>query len=73
MHRTSNIEPLHLTWTASLSLHERVLDRIVDVLLDADEVLQMLKRDDAQAVQWIEPHLVKVLDEVNEVMKRLCD
>jgi hypothetical protein len=58
---------------AVIAAHERVLDRLADLLLDADEVLDMLRADDAVNVRWVEPHLQIVYDEVNDVMKKLCD
>jgi hypothetical protein len=73
MHRSTNIEPLRLMWPEGIPAHERVLDRLADLLFDADDVLAMLKADDARCVQWIEPHVLKVYDEVNEVMKKRCD
>ena len=57
----------------SLPAHERVLDRLADLLFDADEVLDMLRAEDASSVRWIEPVVRKAYDEVNDVMKRLCN
>ena len=64
---------LSFTQREVLPAHERVLDRLADLLFDADEVLDMLRADDAATVRWVEPHLQIVYDEVNGVMKRLCD
>lgn len=51
----------------------RVLDRLADLLFDADEVLDMLRAEDVSSVRQIGPVVQKAYDEVNDVMKRLCD
>lgn len=56
-----------------LPLQERVLDRLADLMLGADEVLDMLAAGDAASMRWAEPHLRIVYDEINGVMKRICD
>jgi hypothetical protein len=66
-------EPLPSVQRRALPAHERVLDRLADLLLDADEVLHMLRADDAESVRWLEPHLEIVYNKVNDVMKKLCD
>lgn len=59
--------------SASLPAYERVLDRLADLLFDADEVLDMLKADDAVSLHWIQPHVQSVYDDVNAVMQKLCE
>ena len=66
-------EPLPYTEQLTVSAHERVLDRLADLLFDADEVLDMLRAEDAVSIRWVEPHLQIVYDELNGVMKKLCD
>ena len=58
---------------AHLPLHERVLDRLADLLIEAEELLDLLNRADARDLGWIEPHIRNVYDEVDAVMRRLCD
>ena len=71
--RTFDFEPLALTENPSLPAHERVLDRLADLLFGTDELLDMLKAEDAMRIRWVERHLRTVYDELNDVMKRLCN
>lgn len=71
--RTFDVEPLALTENPSLPAHERVLDRLADLLFGTDELLDMLKAEDAMRIRWVERHLETVYDELNDVMKRLCN
>jgi hypothetical protein len=76
-HMNANVkpyfEPLPSAQRLALPAHERVLDRLADLLLDADEILHMLRADDAKNIGWLEPHIEIVCDKVNDVMKKLCD
>jgi hypothetical protein len=47
--------------------------RLADLLFDAGEVLEMLRAENAMRLQWVGPHIQRVYDEVNDVMKELCD
>jgi hypothetical protein len=69
----AHFERLTRAQLSELPAHERVLDRLADLLFDADEVLDMLRADDAKSIRWLEPHLQIVYDELNGVMKKLCD
>lgn len=71
--RQTELQPLSLARVLSLPLQERVLDRLADLLFDADEVLDLLKREDARGLQWVEEQVQRVYDDVNDVMKQLCD
>ena len=71
--RTLDFEPLPLAENASLPAHERVLDRLADLLFNTDELLDMLKAEDAMRIRWVEPHVRTVYDELNGVMKKLCN
>jgi hypothetical protein len=52
---------------------ERIVDRLADVLLDLDEVLQMLNVEEANGMLWLDPHLRNACDEVDVVMQKLTD
>lgn len=54
-------------------LCERVLDRLTELLLAADDVLDMLASYDASAIHWVRPHVQNAYNEVNDVMKRLTN
>jgi hypothetical protein len=58
---------------AHLPLQERVMDRLVDLLLDADELLAALEDTDAANVRWIEPHIRRAFEEFDFVMRRMTD
>ena len=64
---------LSFAQSACLPTQERVLDRLADLMLDADEVLDLLKGEDARTVAWVKPHVQNVYDTVNALMQRLCD
>lgn len=53
-----------------------VLDRLADALFAADEILGILRREDAETLpaEWlasIEPNVSRIYDRVNDLMKRL--
>jgi hypothetical protein len=59
-----------------LPLSERVLDRLGDILFASDEILDMIatqKRFPDDTSHEIESSVRRVYDQVNELMKRLCD
>jgi hypothetical protein len=56
-----------------LPIGERVLDRLPGMLWVADEVLALLQRDESCAMQWVEPTVKRIYEDVNEMMKILAD
>ncbi|MEO6486629.1 MAG: hypothetical protein ABIO78_01670 [Thermoanaerobaculia bacterium] len=59
-----------------LPLSERVLDRLGDILFATDEILDMVatqKRFPDDASRDIERCVRGVYNQVNELMKKLCD
>lgn len=54
-------------------MHERVLDSLGDLMVDADEILDTLNRDDAASLRWIAPHVRAVYEQVTALMSRLAD
>ncbi len=58
---------------ARLPVGERVLDRLGDLLYDADDILSILKADDATSVRWMEPMIERIYEDVNSLMKRIAD
>ncbi len=63
----------HIAAPARLSARERVVERLSDLLFQSDDVLDILQREDAAAMKWIEPHVRNVYAQVDDVMRRLCD
>ena len=59
-----------------LPMSERVLDKLADILLATDEILDMIRVEerlfDPTSVT-VEASVQKVYDEVNELMKKLVD
>ncbi len=64
---------LPLATSTSLPADEPVLDRLADLLYETDELLDMLKGSDAMHMHSVEPAVRNVYDEINALMKRLCD
>ena len=59
-----------------LPLSERVLDRLADMMFAADEILDMIatqKRYPEESSKDIERCVRGVYDQVNALMKTLCD
>lgn len=57
---------------AALPLPARVLDRLTAVLMLTDELLGEFQTEDANGMLWLEPHIQRVYDDVDRVMKRLA-
>ncbi|HEY0371613.1 MAG TPA: hypothetical protein VGD79_06405 [Thermoanaerobaculia bacterium] len=55
----------------SLPVSVRALDRLADLMLDAEDVLELLQSDDAMGIRWARESVERVLDDVNVIMKRL--
>jgi hypothetical protein len=58
---------------ASLPVREQVLDRLADLMLDADDILAVLDADGAGDLRVIAAEIEEVFDRVNRLMERLCD
>lgn len=57
-----------------MPLRERVADRLADLMFNADDLLDMLKGDvAAHDLRWLEPNIRQVYENVNTLMKSLCD
>ena len=57
-----------------LPFRERIVDRLADLLLNVDDILEMLQLEDREnAFRWLEPDLRQAYENVNEQMKLLCD
>jgi hypothetical protein len=57
-----------------LPLRERVADRLADLMLNADDLLDMLAAEDARKdFRRVESSIRQVYDDVNILMKSLCD
>ncbi|MGZ5445923.1 MAG: hypothetical protein ACXW5U_29155 [Thermoanaerobaculia bacterium] len=69
--RNQLFPPVSFARAESLPVSDRVLDRLADLMLDANDVLDLLRREEAMTIQWIRPHVQRVFDDVNDVMKRL--
>ena len=64
----------------TVPLRERVLERLADLMFDADDLLQMLHSGDTDCIaiyeqsaemRWIEPHLTNVYEQINALMKKM--
>jgi hypothetical protein len=54
-------------------LLENALRLLMDLLFAADELLELVRAPQASSLHWTEPHVQRVYDEVNTLMKRLSD
>ena len=57
---------------AALPLAMRVSDRLVDILIAASEIQGELQSQEATPLAWISPELDDVLQQVDEVLRRLA-
>lgn len=72
-YKLAEIDVMH---AVHLPVSERVLDKLADILFATDEILDMLHVDehmpDDTTVE-VEQSVRVVYDQVNELMKKLCD
>ena len=61
-----------LSGLAALPLGVRVIDRHTEVLVLSDELLAELRTEDANGLLWMEPHIRRVYDDVDQAMRRLA-
>jgi hypothetical protein len=57
---------------AALPLGMRVIDRLTEVLILSDELLAEFQTEDASQLRWLEPHIRRVYDDVDQAMRRLA-
>lgn len=58
---------------ASLPVREQLLDRLADLMLDADDILACLDVERADDLRAIAREIEDVFDRVNRLMERLSD
>jgi len=58
---------------ASLPVREQVLDRLADLMLDADDILGFLDIERAGDLRAITAEVEEVFNRVNRLMERLSD
>jgi hypothetical protein len=60
-----------------MPVHERVVDKLADILFASDMILDMLRSDHSMSVGGhltiLEPSVRQVYDQVNDLMKQLTD
>jgi hypothetical protein len=59
-----------------LPLSERVIDKLCDILFATDEIRDMIRvenRADDDRMAQVDETVLRVYDEVNELMKRIVD
>jgi len=52
---------------------DRIVDRLLDIILSGDELLSCLQQEEASPYLWIEPHLDRLCREADAVLKRLAN
>lgn len=54
-------------------IHERVLNQLANLLLEADDLLSVLQIEEASRMRWMEATIQNIYDDVNNIMKRISD
>jgi hypothetical protein len=70
---TPTFVPLPLLEFERLPISERVVDRLLDILLAADELLGELQTEEANPLLWIEPQVQRIYREVDSLIRRFAD
>lgn len=73
---TYKLAEMDVMHAVHLPVSERVLDRLADILFATDEILDMLRVDEHthdDTTAEVETSVRVVYDQVNELMKKLCD
>jgi hypothetical protein len=56
-----------------MPLRERLVERLADLLILTDELRVSLHVDEANAILWLEPHVDRILAEIDAAMERLVE
>jgi hypothetical protein len=66
-------DPTDFTRFAHLPVQERVADRLADVLFGVDDIVGLLSEESAASIRWMEPHVRKIFDDVDQLMRKVSD
>ena len=50
-----------------------VLEQLAKVMYAADEIRTILQRSQERSLDWLEPRIAEIYDDVNNLMKRLSN
>jgi hypothetical protein len=56
-----------------VDLRQEIVESLASMLLEGEEILALLEPAEANAFRWIERHVQRAFDEVNEVLLQLVD
>lgn len=56
----------------ALPLTTRVLERLTEMLILADEILAEFHTEEANALLWLEPYIQRVYDDIDISVRRLA-
>lgn len=62
-----------LVSTASLPIHERVVDRVADLLFEADELMSLLASEDGARMRAVQSQIRQVYEQLDALMRQLTD
>ena len=62
-----------LTTHRDSSAREIIVDRLADLMFNADDLLDLLQSPEASSLQWMEADVRRMWDRANEMLKRVCD
>ena len=54
-------------------IRDRIVDRLLDIILIGDELVSCLQEEEASPFLWIEPHLQRICRETDAVLKRVAN
>lgn len=55
------------------AVRDRVVDRLLDIILIGDELFSFLQEEEASPLLWIEPHVERLLREADTLLSRLAN
>jgi len=71
---TSPLRDRDLVARRRMPIYEQVLDVLGDVLFDTDELLDLLRSERTPPeYEWLRPEVQEIYEQVNSVMKKICD
>ena len=54
-------------------VRDRIVDRLLDIILIGDELLSCLQEEEASPFLWIEEHLQRICRETDAALKRVAN
>ena len=55
------------------SVHERVLDRLGNMLYDSADLLGILRLPEAERIRWVMPIIERLYEDISDIMNTIAD